>query len=593
MAKISKRLALATLGGAIALATVAACSSSGGGSNEPTGSTTSGGSTSASSSATNAATGGTLYYSTGTRNVEHWDPQRMYIGRDLANASRLFYRTLTQLSGDNKLVPDLATDTGTATDGGKTWSFTLKDGVKWQDGSAITCDDVKYGVSRGFAQDVITGGPTYALQYLDIPSATGDFSTAYHGPYTNVGQADFDKAVVCSGNTITFHLKIAVGDFNYAVSGALQEFAPYKKSEDKGDKSNFSVFSDGPYELQGTWVDGQGGTFVRNTNYDPSTDEPGVRNALPDKIVFLPNMPTETVFDRLLADSGDDQALVTDRVAPPAYLARAAAQKDRFTDGPSPFNDYLVPNFKTLKDPLVRQALAIATDRTGYITAEGGSSVASPATGLINPALGAAGGYQKFEAFPGTPDSGDPAKAKALLQQAGVTIPYPIHLTYSGGTPTTDKQAAALKAGYEKAGFKVTLEGLSDTYYDVIQNPANASKYDLTWAGWGADWPSGSTVIGPLFDSRVNLSKSSNGQDYGYYQSDTTNAAIDAAFAETDATKRAADWAALDKALATDVAYIPLDVTNFPRLHGSKVTNYVENTSTNGYPDLGQIGVSS
>jgi peptide/nickel transport system substrate-binding protein len=589
MAKNSKRIALAALGGALALVTVAACSSGGGGTKA------SGTASGSASSSTNTTKGGTLYYANAQRNVEHWDPQRMYIGRDLTNASRLFYRTLTQLTGDNKLVPDLATNTGTATDGGKTWAFTLKDGIKWQDGSPVTCEDVKYGVSRGFAQDVITGGPNYALQYLDIPKTPSDktFATAYHGPYTGVGQADFDKAVVCNGNTITFHLNQVVSDFNYTVSGALQEFSPYKKSQDQGSKSNYSVFSDGPYKIQGTWVDGSGGTFVRNDQYDPSTDQPGVRNALPDKIVFLPAMTTEVVFDRLLADQGQDQDLVTDSQAPPAYLARAAAQKSRFTDNLSPFNYYLVPNFKTLTNELVREALAVSTDRSAYITAAGGTSVAEPATGLINPSLGAAGGYQTFDTYPGVPDSGDAAKAKALLQQAGVTMPYPIHFTYDSTGTTADKEASALAAAWDNAGFKVTLQGLTNTYYDVIQNPANAKNYDVTWAGWGADWPSGSTVIPPLFDSRVNLSSASNGQDYGYYSSDKTNAAIDAAFAETDPTKRAQMWADLDNQLAQEVAYIPLIITKFPRLHGSKVTNYIETGSSNGFPDLGQIGVSS
>jgi Bacterial extracellular solute-binding proteins, family 5 Middle len=113
-------------------------------------------------------------------------------------------------------------------------------------------------------------------------------------------------------------------------------------------------------------------------------------------------------------------------------------------------------------------------------------------------------GYKQFGNIFGTPLSGDPNKAKQLLQQARVPIPYPIHLTYSGGTPTTDASASALKAAYEKAGFKVSLEGLTDTYYDVIQNPNNANKYDLTWAAWGADWPNASTNIPPLFDGRVN-----------------------------------------------------------------------------------------
>jgi peptide/nickel transport system substrate-binding protein len=131
---------------------VTACSSkkSGGGS----------GTTAASPTATSTTRGRTLYYLT-SRNTEHWDPQRTYLGRDLTNASRMFYRTLTQLTTDNKLVPDLATDTGKASNNNKTWTFTLRQGPKWQDGSPVTCEDIKYGVSRTFAVNTIAGGPNY------------------------------------------------------------------------------------------------------------------------------------------------------------------------------------------------------------------------------------------------------------------------------------------------------------------------------------------------------------------------------------------------------------------------------------------------
>ena len=66
---------------------------------------------------------------------------------------------------------------------------------------------------------------------------------------------------------------------------------------------------------------------MRNPKYNPKTDDTSVRKALFDKIVFLPNMAQETVYDRLIKDSGNDQFLVTDRIAPPAYLARVAAIK--------------------------------------------------------------------------------------------------------------------------------------------------------------------------------------------------------------------------------------------------------------------------
>jgi len=380
-----------------------------------------------------------------------------------------------------------------------------------------------------------------------------------------------------------------VGDFNFAVSGALAAFGPFKASQDKGAQSNYQVFASGPYELQGKWQEAKGGTFVRNPNYDPSTDNTSIRRALPDKIVWVEGLSNETIFDRLLKDSGPDKFAVTDRSAPPAYQLKVSKEKKRVTNPDTPFVDYLLPNFRKVTNPLVRQALAVATDKTSWITAYGGPSLAKPANNII---LSTVEGFKDFGNAFGTPDGGDPDKAKQLLQQAGVKMPYPIHFTYQGGTPTTDAEASSLKDALDKAGFKVTLEGLTDTYYDVIQNPSNAKKYDLTWAGWGADWPNASTVVPPLFDSRNNLSASSNGQDYGWYASDATNSAIDTAYNEADASKRNAMWGDLSESLAKEVAYIPLDIEKFLRLHGSGVTNYAENAASNGYPDLGPIGAT-
>jgi peptide/nickel transport system substrate-binding protein len=521
------------------------------------------------------------------------DPQRTYIGRDLANQSRLVYRTLTQYKSGTKDVsttiqPDLATDTGKASNGGKVWKFTLKDGVKWEDNSDITCEDVKYGISRTFAVDVITGGPAYALQFLGIPKdAKG--SSIYKGPYVKdaVGQAAFDKAVTCDGKTITYNLGQPVGDFNLAVT--LSAFAPYKKSQDKGDKSNFAIFSNGPYKAEGgVWVKGKGATFVRNPAYDKKTDT--LRGAFPDKIVFTEGLEDEVIAQRLISDSGNDKFAVSDRKIPPSMrpqILSNPAMKSRSENVLAPFMDYLVPNFKRLKDPKVRQALAMATDKAGWVAANGGTTAGTASQTVINPDVL---GYKKFNAF-NAPDAGDPVKAKALLTEAGVKIPFPIVMTFSGGTPTTQKSAAALKAGWEKAGFAVTLNELTDTYYDVIQNPANAQKYDVTWSGWGSDWPSASTVIPPLFDGRIQLNAASNGNDYGYYNNPELSKKIDAAFAETDLTKQAALWGDMDEFLAKDVAYIPLQNQKFFLAWGSGVKGWVNNPTVSNYPDLGSIGV--
>jgi peptide/nickel transport system substrate-binding protein len=579
MTRRNHGIAAVALGGVVAL-TAAAC---GGGASTPTAGGTNG--------ASAAKAGGTLYYLT-KRAAEHLDPQRTYIGRDISTEARLVYRTLTSYpvaagKAGTKLEADLATDTGTASNGGKTWKFTLKSGLKWQDGSAITCADVKYGVSRTFAVNVITGGPAYALQFLDVPTnAKG--GSVYQGPYAKdtAGQALYDKAVTCAGSTITFNLRKAVGDFNYTVT--MPAFAPFKASQDLGDKSNFAVFSDGPYKLDGVWATGKGGTFIRNTNWDAKTDT--IRKPLPDKIVFTEGLTDEVIAQRLISDQGNDKFAVTDRTVPPAMrptVKANPAMKTRSENVLSPFVDYLTPNFKKMTNPLVRQALAMSTDKTGWVAATGGTDGGSPATSIIAPAVL---GYKAYSTF-GAPEAGDPAKSKALLTQAGVTMPYPITLTYQGGTPTSEKSAAALKAGWDAGGFNVSLNELSATYYDVIQNPANAEKYDVTWAGWGADWPSASTDIPPLFDSRVNLSPASNGSDYGYFSDAGVNKAIDAAYGTVDLAKQADMWGAIDQTIQKLGGYIPLRTQKFFLIWGSGVKGFIDNPSMDNYPDLGSVGV--
>ncbi|MFN8077973.1 MAG: ABC transporter substrate-binding protein [Kineosporiaceae bacterium] len=571
------RASAATIAAAVAL-TVAACGSGG----------STGSSSSSSASGGSAAAGGTLYYLT-KRPSEHLDPQRTYIGRDLADLSRLVYRSLVQfpVTDDPKKavtpIADMATDTGKSEDGGKKWSFTLKDGIKWQDGKDVTCEDLKYGFSRSFAVDVITGGPNYQLAYLDVPQKDG--AAIYNGPYKKEGQADFDKAVTCDGKTITYRFNKPWPDFPLAIA-SLRTFDPYRADQDKGAQSNYAVFSTGPYKLEGTWQKDKGGTFVRNENYDPKTD--GNRKALPDKIVFVEGLTNEIIAQRLIADSGNDKFAVTDRQIPAAFFNKVVGPvAERSANPESPFTNYLLPNFNRMKDLKVRKALAMSTNRSGYIAAEGGDKVAKPAKSIVSPALV---GYKDNPAFT-APDSGDVEGAKKLLTEAGVPMPYPITVTYQGGTPTSDNAFAALKDTWDKAGFKVTLDPLTETYYDIVQNPSN-NKSDVVWGGWGADWPAISTVIPPLFDSRINLTAKSNGQDYGNYKSDEVNKMLDEAAKMADVNAQAEAYAKIDAKLGEDVAYIPLDITKFYFLYGSKVTGYSNSPATNMYVDLGAVGVA-
>jgi len=581
MASNRKKAFAAVAALASASVVLAGCGSSGGS-----------GSNGGSSSTAKASKGGTLTYYIRDA-LEHTDPQRVYLGRDLSNLNRTVYRRLVSFPASTDPtkattpVPDLATTTGTSSQGGKVWSFTIKNGVKWQDGKPITCEDFKYGASRVFATDVITGGPNYLLSYLNIPTGKDGLPT-YKGPYQkkNNDVASFNKAITCKGQTITYHFKQPWPDFPLAVA-SLSMMDPYRKDKDQGDKSNYQIFSDGPYEVQGKVDPDKGYTLVRNPNYDPKTDNPAIREANPDKIVYNIGKTGEQITDQLIADSGTDQMAVTDRSIPPSYYTQIVGDvAKRAVNVQSPFVDYLVLNFARMKNPAIRQALNVATDDQGWIDAGGGSKAYDPADSIVNPTVK---GYQPNPAFK-RPSSGDVAQAKQILAKAGVKTPVNLTFTYES-TPTADKQAAALKNTWDKAGFNVTLDGVanSSTYYTNIQQPDQ--KSDIIWAGWGADWPSAITVTAPLFDSRPNLRSNTNGQDYGRYQSNAFNKLITQA---QNASNLADQTKALQKAdiqLGKDVAYIPLEIQKFYLLRGSKVTGYMTDAASSMYPDLGPIGV--
>jgi peptide/nickel transport system substrate-binding protein len=366
--------------------------------------------------------GGTLTFLQQADQIQHMDPQRNYTGEDLAFVNGYMQRTLNayKFSTDgeeaNSLIPDLATDTGTSSDEAKTWAWTLKDGVKFEDGSPITCADVKYGVSRTFATDLITDGPQYAVSMLDIPKDKDGAST-YKGPYDTKASNDtasFDKAVECSADnkTITFHLAKPVGDFNSTVT--LLSFSPVPKAADTGEKYDDKPVSSGPYKIS-EYTKGSQLVLVRNDNWDAKTDT--YRGAYPDKIVVKFGLEASVIDQRMIADSGEDQTSLTPDPVEPASLSTVFGQ-DRFKDRRVNELDPYVRYFALRADKLdlnQRKAIAAALDRAQLRTIAGGDFAGDLADGVIKPNLPI--DYEATGMFDGgllgqnIPPTGDPAFA--------------------------------------------------------------------------------------------------------------------------------------------------------------------------------------
>ena len=512
--------------------------------------------------------GGTLTMLSLNQEFTDLDPQRAYTGEDIAFLNAYLTRSLTsyKVSRDAKeastLVPDMATDTGTAENGGKDWKFTLRDGMKWEDGSPVTCEDLKYGVSRTFATDVITGGPTYASQYLDIPTAK-DGTSVYKGPYVTKDNdtAAYDKAVVCDGQTITFHLAKPIGDFNYTVTLG---FGAVPKAADTGEKYTKKIMSDGPYKIQ-TYTKGNEMVLVRNENWSKSSDD--YRPAYPDKIVVKFGLDQSVIDQRMIQNAGaDQQAFMRESLLSSdlATVFNDPAFESRRVQNFSPYVIYRCINVEKVPNLKQRQAIAVAIDRAQLQQIAGGKYAGDLADGVIKPNL--ALDYAPSGMWTGLlgktiPDSGDPAYAKQLIAESGEPMPT---ITYSySQNPDADKGAAAIKASLEKAGMKVKLNPIeASAYYTTIFDKSRATE--LMNNGWGPDWPNASTVIPPIFTQK-------GGWDVSRVNDKAFNAKVDAALSETDRNKQAELWKALNKEAMQQAWVVPTLFENDQRLAGSKV----------------------
>lgn len=519
---------------------------------------------------TPTARGGTLHVLV-DHQVGTWDPQRIDQRADAVFAGRTFLRTLTAPAPAESgflpgLLGDLATSTGTERDDGRLWSFTLVTNAPWQDGRFVTCADVKYGVSRGFARDRVAGGPTNAVDVLEVPTYNdpqGHTVSAYEGPYSGKGQAFFDRAVTCDGQVITFRLNQSRYDFAQIVSTAA--FAPVRQDQDTARTTTLSVFSSGPYMLEGVWKPGEGGRFVRNRRW-LSLEDP-VRLAWPDVIEVEEAVATTTLVQRLVDDRGDDRNAITWADAPAAMSPQLTlpALASRVTRPDSGVVDVLVRSSDStvMADPAVRAAFSLATDRDGYAAATG-----SPMTAVTSAlAQNIPGRPEEPGAGPG---AGDVDAARSALATAGVSGPVPVRVAYPAGE-AFDRGLAALTRGWTRAGFAVAL---------VPREPGKApptTAADVTLVSESAAWPSGGAVL-PALLARIG--------------DPTLTAAAAQAAAQPRTTDRDAAWGALDATLVAAGDLVPLAERQRLLVRGSGVLGYQENALLGGLPDLAAIEVT-
>lgn len=512
-----------------------------------------------------------------------FDPARLYTSGG-GNVPSLVFRTLTTRkradgAEGTQVVPDLATGLGTPSKNATVWTYQLKKGLKYEDGSPITSADVKYGVERSFAAE-LSGGAPYLRDWL-IGGAD------YEGPFGK-GKKTLDSIETPDARTVVFKLNKPVGDFPYLATQT--QFAPVPKKKDTIGKYEEHPLSSGPYQVVKNTNDGERLQLKRNPQWSAKTDDQ--RKAYPDTIDVRSGLDPAVINQRLSTSSGDDaQAVTTDTNLGPAELAQVAQDKSlksRVGTGHFGYTNYLAfnPDVKPFDQKEVREAVSYAIGRSSVVNAVGGSSLAEPATTFLPDQK--AFGYTPYDHFPAG-KNGNPKKAREVLAKAGHKDGLSITLTHSTEEGEVGpKVASAVQQSLEKAGFEVKLQGLETNKFNEKRWDAKNSP-GLYLSRWGADWPAGYPFLAPIFDGRQIVE---NGANFNHAKLDDSavNKEIDAIGKITDLQAAAKRWGALDQKIGEQALSVPLFHPVYQRLVGKDIKNVVISDWT-GVLDVSQVAV--
>jgi peptide/nickel transport system substrate-binding protein len=500
----------------------------------------------------------------------------------IAQLARTYARTLYgyNLAGPPEQrtvpVPDIASGSPRVSADQRTYTFTLRAGVRYAPpvNREVTSQDFITAIQRLYDQQT----PSFDGQrFASLIAGTADFGAGKAGHISGLSAPD--------PHTLTITLNQPAGDFLSILSTSW--FAPvpgeYAAHYRVGANYDGHVVGSGPYTPT-TYIPGRLLVLDRNPNWDPATDP--LRKAWVDHIQIRLGVGTASI-QQTIERAGADLSL--DSHVPQSQLAALRADPERsrrLSVDTTGTQLYLAlgtnPKAGAIADVRVRRAVNYAIDKVAYRDAiadrfapngELASTILSP--GSL--------GYHPYDLYPTPGERGDPAKAKALLAQAG----YPHGLTLSfvtGGDGPLVPTIKPLMDSLARAGIKLKPKTYNsdEVGRKSLWIASKRREHQLGQTGWVQVIPGDNArdTIVPQYDSRLphhdNISE---------YDNPAVNRLMDRALAEPDRDRRAAMWAEIDRRIMHDAPRVPLVWLTFGFLWASRVHGWVYDPALGG-PDL-------
>ncbi|MFF5717763.1 ABC transporter substrate-binding protein [Streptomyces buecherae] len=531
--------------------------------------------------------GGTLKF-IGTQDADSWDPQRGYYGF-VWDYARYYTRQLITYKpapgGQSKeLVPDMATDKAKISEGGKRYEYTLRPDLTWQDGKPITSKDIKYGIERIWAQDVLSGGPIYLKDTLDPEGE-------YKGPYKDKHPEKLGlKAIETPDDkTIVFKLPKPNGDFEQML--AMPAASPVRQDKDTGSRYGQKPFSSGPYQ----WVSYEpkkSMVLTRNPHWKKSSDP--VRKALPDKVT-LTLITNSDEMDKRLIKGDYDIDLNATGIGQAGRVEALRKHKGNLDNPMTGFIRYAVfpQTVKPFDKIECRKAVIYGADKQSLQTARGGPQAGGDiATNMLPPVV--KGSDPKYDPYGALENGGAPntAKAKEALKKCGHPNGFKTTIAVRNNKPVEVATAESLQASLKKVGIQAEIEQYDGSMTTgIIGNPEYVKKHNfgIIIMGWGPDFPTGQGFSQPLVHSKYILGNGNN--NYSMLNDPKIDAKFTQAQSELDEDKAAKIYAEMNKMVSEHAVYLPFVFEKNVIWRSSRLTNVYTADSFNGRYDYQALGV--
>jgi peptide/nickel transport system substrate-binding protein len=578
MKSVPKRFAALAVA-ALAAGTVAACGSSGN-----SGSSSSGGT---------PVKGGTLNFAA-AGDVDHLDPLSAYyipsLQLELAWTRQLVsYWPSNNRARATMIAPDVAsvvpsTSNGGITKGGKVYTFHVRSGVDWDSSPPrqVTSADFLREFKWMCNPSLGVGNPLY---YVPVISGMSSFCDAFAKVKpTASAMSSFANSHSISGIktpnslTISFTLVQPANDFLNIMANTFASARPKEYDSYVPDSAQFRqhTMSDGPYAIT-QYTANKKIVLSRNPAWKQSTDP--LRHQYVNQMVVTEGISSpQTMLANVQAGTDD---LMWDLPVPTPSIPQLQASKNPglhiYTNTGSS-NPYLTINLKSptanhaFAKLKVRQAIEYAINKVAIAKIYGGTKLNPILNGTIAPGNI---GYTKYNYYPTPNNSGDPAKCKQLLAQAGYPHGFTITDVYRnvGNHPAvfTSVQSDLKACGITSKGSPQE----QGPYYAFIENPANASKWDITEPGWVPDWlgNNGRANVVPLWQTNCHNPTTNE----GCYSSKITDGYIKQALAAPSASAAASLWAKAGQQVMKDAAQVPFETQDVVLYASTKLHNLVYN----------------